>query len=70
MLPNDDTRGRLCPMLQQIVPTDPNVPYDMKLVIREVLDKSVFFEVMPDFAKNIVVGFGRMEGRTVGECRG
>jgi len=49
-----------------IVPTDPNVPYDMKLVIRETLDKGGFFEVQPDFAKNIVVGFGRMEGRTVG----
>ena len=39
----------------------------MKLVVREVLDKNVFFEIMPDYAKNIVVGFGRMEGRTVGE---
>ena len=38
----------------------------MKIVIREVLDKGVFFEIMPDWAKNIVVGFGRMEGRTVG----
>jgi propionyl-CoA carboxylase beta chain len=62
-----DTEAPLCPSLEQLVPTDPNLPYDMKLVIGEVLDKGVFFEVMPDFAKNIVVGFGRMEGHTVGQ---
>lgn len=61
-----DSRDRACPMLEQIVPTDPNVPYDMKLIIREVLDLGDFFEIQPDHARNIVVGFGRMEGRTVG----
>ncbi|RYG42256.1 methylmalonyl-CoA carboxyltransferase, partial [archaeon] len=63
---NDDTRERSCEMLEQIVPADPNVPYDMKLVMREVLDKGDMFEIMADYAKNIVIGFGRMEGRTVG----
>jgi propionyl-CoA carboxylase beta chain len=61
-----DDPGRDCPSLQQIVPTDPNVPYDMKLVIREVLDAREFFEIHAEYAKNIVVGFGRMDGRTVG----
>lgn len=65
-LQNADVRNRSCDMLEQIVPTDPNVPYDMKLVIREVLDMGDFFEIQSDFAKNIVVGFGRMEGKTVG----
>lgn len=66
VVPNDDTRERNCDMLEQIVPTDPNIPYDMKIIIREVLDKQDFFEIMPDYAKNIVVGFGRVEGHTVG----
>ena len=61
-----DPRDRPCPMLEQMVPADPNVPYDAKLVVREVLDRHDFFEIQPDHAKNIVVGFGRMEGRTVG----
>ena len=51
-----DDPGRDCPSLQQIVPTDPNVPYDMKLVIREVLDARDFFEVHGAWARNIVVG--------------
>ena len=65
-LPTGDPGARDCPSLEQVVPTDPNVPYDMKLVLREVLDLGELFEIQPDHAKNIVVGFGRMEGRTVG----
>ena len=38
----------------------------MKIAIRNVIDDYDFFEIMPDFAKNIVVGFGRLDGRTVG----
>jgi len=52
--------------LNRMVPPDPNVPYDMKSVIRKVVDNKELFEIMPDFAKNIVIGFARMEGRTVG----
>jgi len=66
MLQNDDDPFRDCPSLDQIVPTDPNVPYDMKLIIREVLDMRDFFEIHAAYAKNIVVGFGRMGGKTVG----
>jgi propionyl-CoA carboxylase beta chain len=61
-----DDPARDCPALEQVVPTDPNVPYDMKLVVREVLDDRDFFEVHGAWARNIVVGFGRMGGRTVG----
>ena len=52
--------------LESIVPDDPNQPYDMKEIIRSVLDKNHFFEVHMHFAKNIIVGFGRLEGRAVG----
>jgi len=61
-----DSPHRLCPMLEQMIPVDPNSPYDSKLIIREVLDRSDFFEIQPEFAKNIVVGFGRMDSSTVG----
>merc|ERR1712137_233325 len=61
-----DPRSRACPWLNTIVPSDPNVPYDMKDVIRKVVDEEDFFEIMPNFAKNIVIGFARMEGKTVG----
>jgi propionyl-CoA carboxylase beta subunit len=62
---SEDDADRHCPTLDQIVPLDPNVPYDMKTVIREIVDDGEFFEVMPDYAKNIVIGFARMEGRTI-----
>jgi propionyl-CoA carboxylase beta chain len=52
--------------LQTIVPADPNKPYDIKDLILVVLDDKNFLEVQSHFAKNIVIGFGRMAGRTVG----
>lgn len=52
--------------LQTVVPEDPNMPYDIKDIIEPVVDDQYFFEVMPHFAKNIVVGFARLGGRTVG----
>ncbi len=57
-----------CPELniENIVPSDPTVPYDMREVIRSVADDSDFVEVMELFAANIVVGFGRINGDTVG----
>jgi propionyl-CoA carboxylase beta chain len=53
-------------MLQTVVPADPNKPYDIKDLLLLVLDDKNFLEVQAHFAKNIVVGFGRMAGRTVG----
>lgn len=57
---------RELPQLQDVVPDDPNMPYDMKDIIEPVLDDHYFFEVMSNFAKNAVVGFGRLAGKSVG----
>jgi acetyl-CoA carboxylase carboxyltransferase component len=52
--------------VDKIVPEDPTLPYDVKDVIRAICDKSDFFEIQELYAKNIVIGFARMGGRTVG----
>jgi acetyl-CoA carboxylase carboxyltransferase component len=52
--------------INKIVPEDPTLPYDIKDVIRSIVDFSDFFEIMELYAKNIVIGFGRMGGRTTG----
>ncbi len=52
--------------LDAIVPDDPNKPYDIKLVIHGVLDETAFLEVHENYAKNLVVGFGRLDGGVVG----
>ncbi|KCV71793.1 propionyl-CoA carboxylase beta chain, mitochondrial [Fonticula alba] len=51
--------------LNHIVPSDPTKAYDMKDIITKIADDNTFFEVMPDYAKNIVIGFARMDGKTV-----
>jgi methylmalonyl-CoA decarboxylase subunit alpha len=52
--------------INKIVPEDPTLPYDVRDVIRAVIDDSDFFEIMENYAKNMVIGFGRMGGRTTG----
>ena len=52
--------------LDTLVPANPNQPYDMKELILKVADEADFFEVAPDFAKNIITGFARMDGETIG----
>jgi len=52
--------------LDQIVPLDNQAAYDMKEIIYATVDEREFFEIMPEYAKNIIVGFARMDGRTVG----
>ena len=52
--------------LNSIIPENPNQPYDIREVIREVIDKDSFLEVHKDFAENIVVGFARLAGRSIG----
>jgi propionyl-CoA carboxylase beta chain len=52
--------------LDTLVPDNPNKPYDIKELILKVVDDGDFFELQPDYAKNIVIGFARMEGQTVG----
>lgn len=66
MKPCNDDPNREDPKLDNIVPTDPNKPYDMKEIIHSVVDNEHFLEVMPHYAQNIIVGFARMGGRSVG----
>jgi propionyl-CoA carboxylase beta chain len=61
-----DPIDRADPELDTLVPAEPNIPYDMKDLIRRVVDDGDFFEVQEHFAMNIVVGFARMDGRPVG----
>ncbi len=51
--------------LRNVVPQDPNKPYDVRDVIKDLCDGGDFLEIMPDYAKNMVTGFGRIEGRPV-----
>ncbi|MBO6539382.1 MAG: acyl-CoA carboxylase subunit beta [Rhizobiaceae bacterium] len=52
--------------LDTLVPDNANKPYDIRELILKTVDEADFFEIQPSFAKNIVTGFGRVEGRTVG----
>lgn len=61
-----DPVNRMEDSLNSIVPDNPNKAYDMYGVIRSIVDDGDFFEVHKDFAKNIIVGFARMGGRSVG----
>jgi acetyl-CoA carboxylase carboxyltransferase component len=61
-----DPLDRECLDLVDIIPDSPNKPYDMKRVINSILDDNDFFEVQPEYATNIIVGFGRLGGRSVG----
>jgi propionyl-CoA carboxylase beta subunit len=65
-LPTRDPWDRVDHSLDTLIPNNPNMPYDMKELILKVVDEGDFFEIQPDFARNIVVGFGRMDGRTIG----
>ncbi len=66
IMPNDDPVDRMDEELNYIVPDDPNKPYDMKEIILRVVDNNEFLEVHQFWAPNIVVGFGRLNGRSVG----
>ncbi|MBB5754209.1 acyl-CoA carboxylase subunit beta [Prosthecomicrobium pneumaticum] len=61
-----DPADRAEPSLDTLVPDNPNKPYDVKELIGKTVDEGDFFEIQAAFARNIVTGFGRMEGRTVG----
>ena len=53
-------------LLNNIIPHDPNKPYDMLTVIKGVSDRNHFYEIMPSYAKNMITGFAEVEGRSVG----
>jgi len=61
-----DTNNRKTPDIHKLIPEDSNIPYDIKKLIEEVVDENYFFEVMPQFAQNVVVGYARMGGKPVG----
>lgn len=61
-----DQPNRVDEKLNDFIPENPNKPYDMKEIIKTTLDDHYFFEIGPDFAKNMIIGFGRYNGRTVG----
>ncbi len=60
--PSDELRAKL----NEVVPENPNQPYDMRDVIEDIVDADSFLEVHKDFAENIVIGFARIAGRSVG----
>jgi propionyl-CoA carboxylase beta chain len=64
--PSFDDPEREDRSLDTLIPDNPNKPYDIKELIAKVVDEGDFFEIQPSFGKNIVTGFGRMAGRTVG----
>ena len=61
-----DPADRVDMSLNTLVPTNPNKPYDMKELVTRIVDEGDFFELKPDFAKNIITGFGFMQGQPVG----
>jgi propionyl-CoA carboxylase beta chain len=63
---NDDPVNRIEEELNYIIPANPNQPYDMKDILHIIADKHEFFEVHKDYASNIVVGFCRLGGRSIG----
>jgi propionyl-CoA carboxylase beta chain len=65
-LPTRDPWDREEHSLDTLIPDNPNKPYDIKELIHKVVDEGDFFEIQETFARNIVVGFARMEGRTIG----
>jgi propionyl-CoA carboxylase beta chain len=65
-LPTHDSADRHDYSLDTLIPDNPNKPYDMRELIAKVVDEADFFEIQDAFARNIITGFARMEGRTVG----
>jgi len=61
-----DEPKRTVPALDSLIPANPNLPYDMSELVVSIADEGQFFELQPDFAKNILTGFVRMNGATVG----
>jgi len=64
--PTEDLYDRLDHSLDTLIPDSANKPYDMKELINKVVDEGDFFELQPNHAANIIIGFGRIEGRTIG----
>ncbi len=65
VMPTDPV-DRMDPELDELVPENPNKPYDMRTVVRAIVDDSEFFEIHEHWAKNLIVGFARLNGHAVG----
>ena len=63
---SEDDSNRIVDQLNEIIPDEANKPYDMKEIITKVVDNGEFFEIQAHFARNILIGFARMKGGTVG----
>jgi propionyl-CoA carboxylase beta chain len=61
-----DPADRVDMSLSTLVPSNPNKPYDMKELIERIVDEGYFFEIQPNFAQNIIIGFGYLEGKPTG----
>lgn len=66
VVPTGDSPDRACPELNDILPAHPNQPYDMRRVIHAIVDNHDFMEVKKEFAAEMIIGFGRLGGKTVG----
>jgi propionyl-CoA carboxylase beta chain len=64
--PTSDPLDRICDELTELIPDNPSHPYDILDVIESILDDGAFLEVQAEFAQNIIVGYGRLGGHTVG----
>ncbi len=65
-IPTADAADRVDVSLNTLVPENSNQPYNMEELVEKILDEGDFYEIQPNYAKNIMVGFGRLEGETVG----
>ena len=65
-IPAGDIADRADISLNTLIPDNPNQPYDMSELVEKILDEGDFFEIQEDYAKNIMIGFGRLEGQTIG----
>lgn len=63
---SQDPVNRVDPRLRTLIPENPRQPYDVREVIESVVDENYFFEIHKDFAQNVVIGFARLNGRSVG----
>jgi propionyl-CoA carboxylase beta chain len=66
VVPTSDPSDRMDGALDDVVPDDPRMPYDMHDVLRRVIDDGAFLEIQPGWAQNIIIGFARLAGRSVG----
>ena len=62
----DEKNQAATEVLNNIVPFDPNKPYDMLTVVKAVADRNDFYEIMPAYGRNMITGFAEVEGRAVG----